>query len=53
MNSNLQTVIALAIVVLVAALLARSYFKKRKNPGCGGGCGCPTDQFKKQLKSVD
>jgi len=53
MNPEIQTIIALAIVVIVVALLGRSYFKKRKNPGCGGGCACPTDQFKKQLKSVE
>ena len=52
MNAEIQTVIALLIVAAVAALLARSYFKKRKSPGCGAGC-CPPDHFKKTLKSVD
>jgi hypothetical protein len=52
MSADVQTVIALAIVAVVAALLVRSQFKKRKAPGCGAGC-CPTDPFKKRLKSVD
>lgn len=52
MNADLQTVIALVIVAGAVALLARLQFKKRKAPGCGAGC-CPTDPFKKRMKSVD
>jgi len=39
MSSSLQTVIALALVALAAALLIRSVVRKRKQPGCGDGCG--------------
>ncbi len=53
MSANLQSIVALIIVGLVAVLLARSHFKKRNSTGCGGSCGCPTDQFKKQLKSAE
>jgi hypothetical protein len=49
MAADLQTFIALGIVALTVVLLARSFWKQRKNPGCGGSCGCPTDKFKTQL----
>ncbi len=52
MNSDLQTWLALAIVALVAFLLVRSSWRKRHQAGCGGGCGCPTDDFKKHLKAA-
>jgi hypothetical protein len=35
MNSSLQTIIALALVAVAAALLLRSWLSKRKSPGCG------------------
>ncbi len=35
MSATLQTVITLAIVALAAGLLLRSWFSKRKSPGCG------------------
>ena len=49
MSSQLQTVAALALVALAAALLARHYFKKRANPGCGSGgnCGAVSPEIKK------
>jgi hypothetical protein len=50
MNADFQTVAALAIVVVTTALLARSLLKKRKSPGCGGGCACPSTQLKAKLK---
>jgi hypothetical protein len=42
--------IALAIVALAAAWLVGRAFAKRKNPGCGGDCGCPTEGLKAKLK---
>lgn len=49
MSSTLQTIIALGIVALAAALLARHYFKQRANPGCGsnGQCGAVSPEIKK------
>jgi membrane protein implicated in regulation of membrane protease activity len=37
MSATLQTIIALVIVAVAAALLLRSWFSKRKSPGCGSG----------------
>lgn len=50
MSSDWQTIVALLIVAMAAVLLVRSAIRKRKNPGCGGDCACPTDQFKAKLK---
>lgn len=51
MSSTLQTIIALGIVALAAALLARHYFKKRAQPGCGSeGCAAVSPEIRK-LKS--
>ena len=52
MSSTLQTIIALGIVAVAAALLARHYFKQRANPGCGsnGQCGAVSPEIRK-LKS--
>ncbi len=50
MTNDWQTIAALVVVALAAGLLLRSYLRKRKNPGCGSGCGCPTDDFKARLK---
>jgi hypothetical protein len=49
---NWQTPLALVVVALALAALARGVFSKRKKPGCGGGCGRPTDKFKANLKKV-
>ena len=48
MSSTLQTIIALAIVVLATALLLRSWFGKKKSPGCGSeSCGAVSPEVKK------
>ncbi len=48
MSATLQTIIALVIVAVAAALLVRSWFKQRKNPGCGSeGCGAVSPEIKK------
>ena len=51
MGSLLQTYVALAIVLLAAVGLIRRFWGGRKKPGCGGGCGCSADEFKKKLRS--
>lgn len=47
MTSSTQTIIALAIVAVAAALLLRSWFAKRKSPGCGSECGAVSPEIKK------
>lgn len=47
---NWQTPLALFVVALTVALFAVRAWKKRKNPGCGGDCACPADDFKAKLK---
>jgi hypothetical protein len=50
MNPSLQTFVALVIVALAAAWLVWRSLAKKKNPGCGGDCGCATDELKAKLK---
>jgi len=47
-SSSLQTILALVVVALAAAYLLRGWFRKKKNPGCGGGeCGAVNPEIKK------
>ena len=50
MFTDWQTPLALLVVALTLALLLRGAWKKRKTPGCGGDCGCPSQEFKDRLK---
>lgn len=48
MSATLQTVIALAIVAVAAALLLRSWFGKKKSSGCGSeSCSAISPEIKK------
>jgi len=48
MSSTFQTVIALVIVAVAAALLARLWFGKKKSSGCGSeSCGAVNPEIKK------
>ncbi|MBL9202386.1 MAG: FeoB-associated Cys-rich membrane protein [Opitutaceae bacterium] len=47
MSPEIQTVAALVVVALAAGWLVRRAFAPRKNPGCGGECGCPTGKLKR------
>jgi hypothetical protein len=40
MTTELQSSLALAVVLITAAIFASRAFRGRKT-GCGGGCGCP------------
>jgi membrane protein implicated in regulation of membrane protease activity len=51
MSATLQTIVALVIVALTATWLVRRAFARRKNPGCGGNCGCPTTEIKAKLRA--
>ena len=46
MNTALQTLLVLAVVALAATWLVLRLFAKRRNPGCGGDCGCPSSEIK-------
>jgi hypothetical protein len=50
MNSSLQTYLALVVVAIAVTWLAWRALAKKKNPGCGGDCGCATDELKAKLK---
>ena len=50
MNATLQTLVALIIVAATATWLVLRAVAKRKNPGCGGNCGCPATEIKTKLR---
>jgi len=50
MSPQFQTVAALAIVAIAASALAWRSFAKKKKPGCGSDCACPTDELKAKIK---
>lgn len=51
MSSELQTIVALALVAVAAAWLLRGWFGRRKNAsGCGGQCGAVSAEVK-QLRA--
>lgn len=48
MSASIQTIIALGIVAIAATLLVRSWFSKKKSPGCGSeSCGAISPEVKK------
>ena len=48
MSATLQTVIALVVVAVAAALLLRSWFGKKKSSGCGSeSCSAVSPEIKK------
>lgn len=49
MSSSLQTLIAVALVLLASAYLLRSWFGRKKKSGCGsaGDCGAISPDVKK------
>ena len=50
MSTDLQSFVALAIVGFAAAWLVGRALAKKKNPGCGGTCACPSSELKAKLK---
>ncbi len=46
-----QTPAALLVVGIAATWLIRRILRARAKPGCGGDCGCPSDELKKKLRS--
>ena len=51
MSPTLQTIFALTLVTLAVVWLVRRALAKRKNPGCGGDCGCPSTEIKAKLRA--
>ena len=50
MTPEIQTIIALVVVAVAIIWLVARAMAKRRNPGCGGDCGCPSSELKAQLK---
>jgi hypothetical protein len=46
MSAEFQTIAALVVVALTATLLIARALSKRRKPGCGGDCACPTQDLK-------
>jgi hypothetical protein len=44
-SPELQTLLALALVALAATWLLLRAVAKKKHPGCGGDCGCPSQKI--------
>lgn len=53
MAPDWQTFAALFVVALACVYLLLTLLRKRKSPGCGSDCGCPSDQFKSKLRSEE
>ena len=47
MSADLQTIAALVVVAIAATYLITRTVSKRRKPGCGGDCGCPTQELKR------
>jgi hypothetical protein len=50
MSEQFQTIAALIVVAVAVTWLVARAIAKRKNPGCGGDCGCPTSDLKSRGK---
>ena len=51
MSATVQTIIALAVVALAAAMLLRVWFGKDKSSGCGSeSCGAVSPEIKQLRK---
>ena len=47
MSPALQSLLALGIVAVAAALLVWHFFLRKKQPGCGGQCGAVSPEIRK------
>jgi hypothetical protein len=47
MSSEFQTIAALVVVAIAATWLVVRSVRKRRQPGCGGDCACPTRELKR------
>jgi hypothetical protein len=47
MNADFQTIAAIVVVAITATWMIVRAMRKRSKPGCGGDCGCPTQELKR------
>jgi hypothetical protein len=47
MSPEIQTIAALVVVAITAVWLVARAIAKRRKPGCGGECACPTQELKR------
>jgi hypothetical protein len=50
MNATFQTIAALIVVAATIVWFVARALARRKNPGCGGGCGCESADLKAKIK---
>jgi len=53
MTPQIQTLLALVAVLAAAGWLLRRSIRKRKQPGCGGDCGCAASEFKERIREQE
>jgi hypothetical protein len=50
MSSSFQTIVALVIAAVAATWLIARTLAKRRNPSCGGDCGCEASDLKAKVR---
>jgi hypothetical protein len=50
MSSAFQSIVALVIVAVAATWLVVRTLAKRRNPSCGGDCGCEASDLKARVR---
>ena len=53
MSPGLQTLAALLIAAAAALWLVMRSLARRRNPGCGGDCGCPSADLRAQARDQE
>jgi hypothetical protein len=51
MSPELQTLAALLIVAAAAVWLVLRSFARGRKPGCGGDCGCPSEDLRARARN--
>jgi hypothetical protein len=47
MPADFQTIAALVVVAVTATWMIARAVSRRRKPGCGGECSCPTQELKR------
>jgi hypothetical protein len=50
MSAVFQSIVALVIVAIAATWLVARTLAKRRNPSCGGDCGCEASDLKAKVR---
>ncbi len=50
MSPAVQSYLALVFVAIAAAGLVWHFAAKKKKPGCGGDCACPSSDLKAKIR---